>query len=165
MVYTWKPNSRIKAKAETAAEVFETLERAGELTPARVVEVSKPKDAPLHNEFEWNDRKAAGKYREIQARHLIMCLVVTDETDDVETRPVRAFFPVTDDGAYTHITRIASEEDMREALLERAQKELTAIQRKYQSLQEFLPVSEAIDHFMQKTRRKAQRISAQQVMR
>ena len=93
MVYEWKSNSRIKAKPEKAAAVFEELERKGELTPERVVEVSRPKNAPLHGEFQWVDKIAAEEYRKIQARHLIMCLVVRDETDEVESRPVRPSSP------------------------------------------------------------------------
>ena len=151
MVYQWKDGARIKAKPEQAAEVFEALERRGELTPERVVEVSRPKSAPLHGEFQWVDKIAAEEYRKIQARHLIMCLVVRDETDEVETRPVRAFFPVTEDGGYTHITRIASDEDMHKALLEKAARELAAVERKYQDLTEFRPVGEAIRDFLQNT--------------
>jgi len=160
MVYSWKSNSRIKAKAEDAAKLFESLERAGELTPGKVVEVSRPKDAPLHNEFEWNDRKAAGKYREIQARHLIMCLVVRDETDEVETGPVRAFFPVTEDATYTHINRILTDEDMREALLDKALREMEAFQRKYADLQELEKVNAEINAVLQHTKRERPRKTA-----
>lgn len=152
MVYEWKSNSRIKAKPEKAAAVFEELERKGELTPAMVVEVSRPKNAPLHGEFQWVDKIAAEEYRKIQAQHLIMCLVVRDETDEVESRPVRAFFPVEEGGGYTHITRIISDEDMHQVLLDKAAKELEAVQRKYQDLVECRPVVEAIQTFVREVR-------------
>lgn len=41
------------------------------LDPARVVEVAASKNHPLHNRFEWDDRKAGHEWRVHQARHLI----------------------------------------------------------------------------------------------
>ena len=51
----------------------------GLLRPAAVVEAARPKDSPLHNAFEWNDGKAAEKYRLIQAQYLIRSFRVTVE--------------------------------------------------------------------------------------
>lgn len=85
-----------------------------------------------------------------------MCLVVRDETDEVETAPTRAFFPVTEDKTFTHISRIISDEEMREALLAKALKELEAFQRKYEDLLELKPVNEAIAKVLGKEDRKRQ---------
>lgn len=77
MVYEWKDLAsvrNIKADAQVAGEVCEELEREGRLTPENLVEVSKDENAPLHNEFEWNDATAAKKYRRSQAQFIIKCL-------------------------------------------------------------------------------------------
>lgn len=138
MTYQWKEASCIKADAQAAGEVCEALEASGGLTPQRLVDASRPKDAPLHDEFEWNDRKAAEKYREHQAGHIIRCLVIAPE--EPKETPIRAYFPVTERKQYTHIMKITSNEDMQLAMLERALRELTAYQAKYATLKELKPV-------------------------
>ena len=55
MVYKWKDAARIKSDAQTAGEICEKLEKNGGLTAKRLVDESRPEDAPLHKEFEWND--------------------------------------------------------------------------------------------------------------
>ena len=52
--YTWLAGSRHKVDAEVAGRVCEELERNGGLTAERLVEASRPEDAPLHKEFEWD---------------------------------------------------------------------------------------------------------------
>ncbi len=99
MVYEWKDLASvrsIKADAQVAGEVCEELEREGRLTPENLVEVSKDENAPLHNEFEWNDDTAAKKYRRSQAQFIIQMLVVKSSDDEEEEKkpPVRAFFAI-----------------------------------------------------------------------
>ncbi len=87
MVYEWKSASRIKANAQEAGKLFEQLEAENDLTAARVVEESRAESAVLHGEFEWNDTKAANKYREHQARNIINAItiktVATDSDDEI----------------------------------------------------------------------------------
>lgn len=144
MVYEWKSNARIKASPEAAAKVFDRLERTGGLTPRRLVEESRPEGSVLHNEFEWDDGKAAENYRESQARHLIRCLVVAKE-DGENVNLVRAYFPVTEATQYTNINVVLAKEDLREKMLERAKAEMLAFRRKYYSLSELQPVFESIE--------------------
>ena len=153
MVYQWKPSARIKAKAEDAAAVFDQLERSGGLTPGRVVEASRPKGAPLHGEFEWNDKIAASQYREVQARYLIRNLVVVNETDSGgQQAPTRAYFAVSEPCEYTHITKVLSDEEMTEKLLEQAIKELVQFKRKYSSLKSLANLFNEIDQFVDQTK-------------
>ena len=141
MTYQWKTASCIKADAQAAGEVCEELEASGGLTPKRLVEASRPPEAPLHDEFEWNDREAAEKYREHQAGHIIRCLTIAPKGP--EETPIRAYFPVTERNQYTHIVKITSNEDMQQAMLERALRELTAYRAKYATLKELKPVFRA----------------------
>ena len=136
MVYSWKSAARIKADAQKAGELFEQLERSGELTPAKIVEVSRSKDAVLHNEFEWDDSIAANCYREGQAGNLLRAIIITDESKTAE--PVRAFFKV-EQNTYESITAIVKSKDKMQSLLSQAISELNAFQRKYDCLRALLP--------------------------
>lgn len=148
MIYKWKAGSHIKASATAAGEVFEELERTVGLTPANLVEASKPKSAPLHGAFEWNNTKAAEKYREYQAGHLIRCIAIVHEQEEAEPVTIRAYHP-TADGVYENISVIVNDEEKMEALLQRALRELGWFKAKYESLSQLTPVMDAIDEVLE----------------
>lgn len=140
MVYEWKPGSRYKVDANTAGAVCEQLEAAGNLSAKSLLDVSRPIDAPLHSEFEWDDSVAAEKYREDQARCIIRHLVVRmDESTD---EPVRSFFKIeqTERESYTSVETIMTRKDLRTELLKQAVNELEAFQRKYNTLSELFGI-------------------------
>ena len=122
--FTWAKGSHHKVDAQTAGEVCNSLEAEGRLTAADLVEESRPEEAPLHPEFEWDDSIAAEKYREVQAGGVIRHLVKVS-IDVEEAQPIRAFFPVTvSEKTYERIEAIISVEDKRQVLLNRALSEL-----------------------------------------
>lgn len=147
MVYEWKSASRIRANPEAAAEQFAALNQSVGLTPQTLLEANRPADAPLHNEYEWDDTAAAEKYRLQQSGHLIRSLVIIPEADpnedDVETTiiPIRAYFPIQD--AYEPIAAIIQSPDKRDVLLRQAKQELNAYLQKYHNLSELQPVRDA----------------------
>jgi len=155
MVYAWKPGARIKTPASIAGEVCEKLEASGGLTPGRLVEESRPEDAPLHNEFEWDDSVAAEKYREAQAGHIIRCIVAVKEANDPEPTQVRAFFPVTKESpnTYVHISKIVSDEYRMNNLLEQAKSEMRSFVRKYSALEKLRPVIQEMEKVTEPRRR------------
>jgi hypothetical protein len=60
-------------------------DRDGKVVPTAVVNEAKRADSALHNQFEWDDSKAAHSYRLVQARTLIRRVrIVTTETDEPE---------------------------------------------------------------------------------
>jgi len=59
------------AKQDAVRERLDSLAARGHLTPRDVVADAKRKDSPLHSYFEWDNAKAATKYRLVQARRLI----------------------------------------------------------------------------------------------
>ena len=68
------------ADKETRAKVIgEIVNRDGAVVPSVLVEDSKPKDAPLHDEFEWRDKVAAVEHRLSQARRIIRVTRVVAE--------------------------------------------------------------------------------------
>ena len=137
MVYEWKGASRIKADAQKAGEL---LEAENDLTAARVVEESRAEDAVLHDEFEWNDSKAANKYREGQARHLINAITIaTVKAEDCDKPiPVRAFFNVSADSTYTSVVSIANSAEKTANLVAQAKRELITFSNKYNAIRSYL---------------------------
>ena len=144
MVYRWKSGSHHKVDAQTAGEVCKALEEEGRLTAADLVDESRPEDAPLHDEFEWDDSIAAEEYRKQQARVMIATIV---EVITPEIVPTRAFFNIVhNDSNYESIRTIISDEDKRKALLAKALSELHAFEQKYSTLLELTEVFTAIDN-------------------
>lgn len=142
MVYKFKRGSYIKADPQVAGEMLERLEAENNLTAKSLVDANRDEDAPLHNEFEWDDSVAAEAYRETQARHIINCIEIVRE----EAEPVRAFFSIyREKPQYQHIDTILVEKESRDALLQKALAELNAIRRKYSTLKELANVFSAID--------------------
>ena len=143
MTYKWKPNSRIKIDSETAGAVMDNLEQQGRLTAKNLLDESRPAEAPLHNEFEWDDIKAAEEYRMQQARHIINCLLIED---DSKQEAVRAFFTLAESAPqYRSIRTIMADETQSDALLQLAIQELQAFERKYTQISKFKALFAEID--------------------
>lgn len=148
MVYKWKEASRIKANPDEAAVVMFDLANKNSLDAESLVEVSKPEDAPLHSDFDWNDTEAAVKWRNHQARNIINALVLVPEENEAlkSQEPVRAFFKITEtQNNYEPTVLLISKPDTREILLRKALGELTAFQNKYSALEELASVMKAIE--------------------
>lgn len=139
-----KSGARLPVKAQVAGEECEKLESKGMLTPGNLVDVSRPKDAPLHKCFEWDDTVAAEKWRLTQAAYIIRSVEVTVEKN---TEPTRAFVvTVSDDSReYKSVGYVMRRADGREALLESAKRDLLAFRRKYKTLYELASIFDAID--------------------
>lgn len=67
--------------ADVAGREFDRLsaEHGGRITSAQVVDAARPDEAPLHPAFEWDDEKAAERYRQHQASTLIRAVVLVPE--------------------------------------------------------------------------------------
>lgn len=147
MIYKWK-NFSYKTSADVAGEVCEELDRTVGLTPENLVEVSRPEDAPLHSEFEWDDRIAAEEFRRTQARLIICNLSIVLEEQKQE--PIRAFFSLQNgfrknEGTYESTITIMSDNDKRKRLFDNAKRDMEAFKNKYQMLKELKDVFVAMD--------------------
>lgn len=140
-----KKRRRLKRTHKKAGEMLEILEKTVGITPKNLVEANRDESAPLHNEFEWNDTKAAEKYRETQAGYIIRNICIVRESE--EKPPVRAFYSVTTDEErkYESLNVIIKSEDKTKKLLESALRELIAFKAKYSMLSEIANVIKAID--------------------
>ena len=144
-IYKWKQGSRVNFDAQKVGEVCERLEKKGKLTPTALVDASRRSNAPLHNLFEWDNEKAADKYRESQAAYFIRSIevVVTGTAE-----PTRAFVSVSIDGEsrqYVNIDTAIKTEPMRDQVLSDAFAELKAFKRKYSNLKELAEIITAIN--------------------
>jgi hypothetical protein len=150
MVYKWKDASRMGAvSAQVAGDELEKIRtfHNGRLNPAKVVDVARPKDAPLHPCFEWSDRKAAEMFRIEQAKHIIRSIDVVINEPEEATRETRAFVSVVrdDDRSYTSIGHAMSDEELRAQVLADAMAALVAWRKRYAELDELADIFAVID--------------------
>lgn len=141
MVYQYKLPGLFPVPAQTAGEELSRIySERGELQAADVVDESRPEDAPLHPCFEWDDYKAAERYRQQQARNLIDCVVTTQETKSAGQIEVRAYVHTA--GGYHPTQVIVSQKDMHDELIKTALRDLEAFQRRLETFEVLKPVKE-----------------------
>ncbi len=154
--YVWKEGSRYSVDAQAVGELLETLEyKHGALTPDLVVREARKKTSPLHSCFEWDNDKAAEKYRKYEARNLTRSVLVV--TQQVAT-PVRAFhnvpitFKTSDDKAqgYVSLDVAINNEQYRNHLLQQAFRDLNAWKKKYSELKELHSIFSQADRLIEK---------------
>jgi len=153
MVYEWKAQI-YKVNPQEAGEYLDRLaKKAGGLVPSKIVEEAEDPQAVLHTCFEWDDTRAAQKYREDQAGTILRNLVVIHESDEDDVPlKTRAFVRVAaEQSTYSRYVDIASalaDSKMRESLLEVAKNELRSFQIKYHNLTELVELFEAMNQFL-----------------
>ena len=162
MVYEWKHRTGMHGvKAQDAGAYFERLEeRDGEIIPENVVDEARPETALLHPIFEWDDRKAAEKYRVQQAQGIIRNIVIVQERQDdnppiavravINVEPVEELGLPNTGGEYTRakyqmLKTAMMHDETRHTVLENAKRELSAVKRRYRDVQELAEVWAAIE--------------------
>lgn len=144
--YEWQMNF-YKTDANVAGAEFERIyEKYDGLYPKDIVNESRPVDAVLHDEFEWNDFEAAEKYRREQAKKMIHCLKIVTEPEKPITR---GFYTLTTavgkENKYEPIMVIMESEGKKERLFRMALQELKAFRKKYDIIGELTGLMEMID--------------------
>lgn len=140
MEYAWKQAPSLFHKVDPQ-KVGEEIGNAP--TPESVLEKAKDPNTELHGCFEWDDTKAANKYRLIQARQVIQFLVIKG-TEKSET-PQRAFEITRETSVYAPVQLIVRDEDEYSALLAKAKAQLKQFADRYRRLSELEAVIEEID--------------------
>lgn len=148
MIYKWKTNFYKTPASVAAAEMMKLSENEG-LTAENLVNASRPEDAPLHKEFEWNDEKAAELFRQEQARYMIRDIIIIND-DSPKQEQVRAFVHIKqpEQQQYEPFQVVVKDEDKMSILLETAKKELASFKAKYCGILEFAKLFEAIDEII-----------------
>lgn len=152
MEFVRRPGFHLKAKPQLVGEVCQQLEQDGKLTPKDLVNASRAKNAPLHNEFEWRDGVAAEKYREVQAGYIIRSVAVkiTEVPAEIKTMDleitasedssIRFYHAIFEDGnGYENVETISGDDDKRRKLMQNCLKDIKNFKEKYYLLRSALP--------------------------
>lgn len=124
----------------------DSYQRHGELTPQIVVDEARPKTAPLHNRFEWDDEIAGEAYRRVQAAELIRSVRITfSDNKTGERKSVRGFHSLhqagdKDRGGYAPTEEIVQDELALKLLLRELKREIGDLKKRYSHLEEFTVV-------------------------
>lgn len=151
MVYKWQGFSH-KVDAQTVGEELEKIiAEKGAFTPKDLVDRARSDSSPIHNLFEWDDRKAAEAHREHTAAQVICCLVVVKE----ESKPQKVYVNIvekapTKQGLYVTLKKAMEDNRSREVVLRNALGELNAFRHKYSTLSELADVFREIDKAVEK---------------
>ena len=135
MVYQamWKNGVTAKTSADVAAKVMDELATHGMLSAQGLVDASRPEDAPMHKDFEWNNEIAGEQWRKQQARVYIGGIIYTPTQSQGE--PTRMFVKLKTDGEqYTTLETVLRSQDSMNELREQAAKELAQFRNKYNTI-------------------------------
>lgn len=137
-----------KREKHKIAEELKRIKKEKGLTASNVVDEAKDKKNPLHKHFEWDDKKAGRKYREHQARMLILNV----EVEKVEDTDISRHINVSvskDNGEkereYKTTVEVSENESWKKQILKQAISRIKHWQTKYKHLQELSPIFRGID--------------------
>jgi len=141
------------SRAETIRRELTKIEREGPLTPERIVKAAKPKRHPLHDMFEWDDRKCGQEYRLWQARKLVARYMVEVK----EGEELRTHLSVVDGDEgrrYVPVERVVSELELREQALQYISGMILHWRRQYSYLEDMF---DELEWVVRRHRRKKRR--------
>jgi len=146
LVATWKAGLGSLFKADPQKVANEIAQIGDAATPAQILDKARDGGTELHKCFEWDDTKAAEKWRIQQARQIV-CSLVIKETDESDRRkPEIRVFHKTDYGSgYKPATFVFQNKDEYQKALARAFAELSAFERKYKAFTELDELIEVIE--------------------
>lgn len=134
----WRVAGIFKADAQ---KVYEEI-GDNEISAEELLDRARNENTELHKCFEWDNNKAAEKYRLQQARQVLNSLVfIPVETSE---QPVRVF-SYTTETKYKPTIQMVRNMDEYTLLLAQAKRELDAFKIKYKTLKELKGVFDAIE--------------------
>jgi hypothetical protein len=144
--YAWREGARFTSDPVAVGKRLKKLaqQNGGRLTASDVVDDAKNSDSPYHDEFEWDNARAAVRYREEQARHLLRSLTVIRK--DHGDKPIHAYVALTEDvsgsplRAYVPIVRVLDEPDLLRQAIRDALRDLRSFERRYQAYDELAEI-------------------------
>lgn len=136
-------------QAQKYGEVLFALEERHQgITAELILDQATSKLSPLHDWFEWNNKKAAHEYRLEQARVLVRSIAITVQYPDGD-RQIRAFHIVKNgETSYRSITKIQSEEIYRQQIIANAFKELEGWRKRYKDYNELKEAVDLVDKIL-----------------
>ncbi len=120
---------------EAWAEIQKIRVSSGGLaSPEDIVAAAKSKDSPIHSAFEWNNQKAAHKFRLQQARSLVGYFNLVFE--DGAKGPAMVSVKIADKRGYLPTEEATERHDLRAQVLKEAIAQLLAVQNRFRTLGE-----------------------------
>lgn len=151
--YSWRSGFTPTVSADVVGGVFEYIEkRDGVVTRESFLDESRLVESPTHKLFEWNDKKAAEKWRLSVSQKTINHLVATVVFEDQETIKAPALVNVSTikTGKYVNVIDAMENEKDRAIVLNNAIRRLQSFQKEYQKLSELSGVFKAINEVVEK---------------
>ena len=150
IIKTYKPKPGAwfgKEKAQIYGERLSELEeKNGKITAHVIVEDAKNINSPLHDAFEWDDKKEAERWRIHKARRLIDCIITVVVINEKEyTMPSYVNIEIENDKGYYPIEEVMKTEKGRDNLLDQAWDDLETWRERYDYFKEFVKIYKAID--------------------
>lgn len=147
-------SAAVKAHEAKIAALQALEDREGRLTAESLVTAARRETHPWHDNFEWDDNKAAHAYRLVTARDIIRTWSPPRITNETVER--RAVMYVRDprreyhEQGYVNIARVRTDEELkREVLVAEFQRAATALQRAY-DVADVLNAREEIEALIEK---------------
>lgn len=131
-----KPKTEAVLRHEEKMQALRDLEVRGRITPARLVEAAEARDHVWHDSFEWDDKKAAAKYRIDTAREIIRSWVTPRVIGETIERRAVAYvrdprLPHAEQG-YVSIERVRTDKTLiRDVLVQEFSRAAASLQRAY----------------------------------
>jgi len=119
-----------------------------------LVKEAAAENHPLHGEFEWNNGKAAEKYRLHQARQLIASVRIRIVDENAQCDPIRAFVnlrPEAEDAiglparGYAPVLAAMQSTNHRQQILQYAHSQLLGWKKRFGNLKEFSQLVQMIE--------------------
>jgi len=142
-----------KYSDKQAQEIGDNLEvirqfHGGEVTPRQILDFAQKKSSRLYKYFEWNDAKAAEKYRLSQASYMLRVVYIEVETSSGPSE-TRAFVSIKSHSnktrKYTSVSDAMDDQDYYQVVLEDIVKQLVTIRNKHRNIKELKSIFGAID--------------------
>lgn len=144
IIYSWAKGAQFNVDPQAAGERVEFLKsKHGRVNAKHIVDDARDKQSPLHAAMEWDNNKAADKYRLNQASKLLRSLVIEFETvkQPGKREKMRAFVVVkksdeeTERG-YVDISMAMNDPKMRAETVNQAKREFEQLREKYRKFKE-----------------------------
>lgn len=128
---------KFPVKPNDVGRYFEKLnDEYGEVNPEIIVEKAKDENNILHNCFEWDDTKAAHKYRIEQAKEIIRCLVIQTDKGEKTRAVVSVSINCNEKRSYQPLRLVLNNDYAKSMLLEQAKRDAEIFIAKYRALSE-----------------------------
>jgi hypothetical protein len=129
-------------------------DEAGKVTAEKVVSAARAPDHEWHGRFEWNDSKAAARYRLDQARTLIRSIKFERKSATATVRSiayVRDPSAAADQQAYVSVARLRTDEEGARDVLIQEFSRIASTLRRVRELARMLELEDQVASMLQQT--------------